>query len=341
MKKLIFIVVFLAVTGVMVWLVWLRPVKEAPEQQKPEADVPVHVGKIVRTTLRDYAVAYGFIESAPKASAKIAPSVPGVVASVKCAEGQQVESGAILFQLESRAADVAVEFAEKIVERQKKLAQLEGTSQKALQDSEQQLATARAQQAILQIRSPLSGVVSKVNVKAGEAADLTTVLAEVVNPDLLVATFNLSSADLVMLKAGQPTEVMAVDSTNAVNTTLTFASPQMDPKTGSGLARAALPPHTGLHPGQMAKGRIIIQEHKNCLAVPLASVAKQASGGTFIAVVDGEKATLKPVKLGLRNGALVEIEGEGLAPDTDVVTDGAYGLIMTEQFATKIRVVNE
>ncbi len=83
------------------------------------------------------------------------------------------------------------------------------------------------------------------------------------------------------------------------------------------------------------------EERKDCLAVPLTSVAKDSTGATFIALVDGEKAILKPVKAGLRDGDLIEVEGEGVEVDKPVVTDGAYEFIMTQQFATKIRVVGE
>ena len=110
----------------------------------------------------------------PAASARVAPFVPGVVTQVKCVEGQRVEKGAVLFQLDTRAADVAVDFAEKTLERQRKLVQIESTSQKALQEAEQQLAAARAQRALLQVQAPLAGTVVRVNVKPGEAVDLTS-----------------------------------------------------------------------------------------------------------------------------------------------------------------------
>ncbi len=341
MKKFIFILIFFVVLGGMTWLVWFRPVKEPGEEKKPEAEVPVHVAKITRTTLRSYVTAYGAVEPEPKASARVATSVPGVVASVKCLEGQRVEKGAILFQLDSRAAEVAVSFAEKSLERQQRLAKVEVTSQKILQEAEQALAAARAQQSLLEIQSPLAGVVTKVNVKEGEAADLTTVLAEVVDLDRLVVSANVSSAEWVALKPGQAAEVTCSDITNAVNTTLSFASPQVDAKLGSGLARAALPAHCGLRPGQFVKVRITCEERKDCLAVPIASVAKDAAGGTFIALVEGDKATLKPVKTGVRDGDLAEVEGDGVEVDKTVVTEGAYGIVMTQQFATKIRVVND
>ena len=85
--------------------------------------------------------------------------------------------------------------------------------------------------------------------------------------------------------------MVPADSTNSVNTSLVYVSPQVDAKTGAGLVRAALPPKSGLRPGQFAKLRIVSEEHKDCLAVPVASVAKDATGATFVALVDGEKAS--------------------------------------------------
>jgi membrane fusion protein (multidrug efflux system) len=341
MKKFIFIILFLTASGGMTWLVWIRPIREPAEEKKPEADVPVHVATITRATLKNYVTAYGQVEPEPKASARIAPAIPGVVTTVNCIEGQGVDKGALLFQLDSRAADVAVSFAEKSLERQQKLVKIDGTSQKALQEAEQALAVARTQKALLQIQTPLAGVVTKVNIRAGEAADLTTVLAEVVDFDRLVLSANISSAELASIKTGQLAEVRSADSTNTVSTSVLYASPQIDIKTGSGLVRVGLPVNCGLRPGQFAKVRITSEEHQACLAVPVTSVAKDATGGAFVALVDGEKAVLKPVKVGIREGDLVEVEGEGLEPDKTVVTEGAYGLIMTQQFATKIRVVND
>ena len=181
MKKLAAIILFLGVSAGLIWLVWFRPVKSSEEEKKPEAEVPVHVGKVTRATLRGYVTIYGTIEPEQNAGARVAVGVPGVISAVRCVEGQHVERGALLFELDSRASEVAVKFAEKNLERQKKLAQTEGTSQKLLQEAEQQLDTARAQLALLKIHSPISGAVIKLNAKVGEAADLTSVLAELVD----------------------------------------------------------------------------------------------------------------------------------------------------------------
>lgn len=231
----------------------------------------------------------------------------------------------------------------------------EGTSQKKLQDAEQQLAAARAdlsaaeadlaaaetQLKLLQITAPISGTLVRVNSKAGEVVDTTTVLAELVNLDRLAASVLVASGDLSQLKIGETVEVMAGDATNAVSAQVSFIGAQVDPKTGAGLVRASLPANGGLRLGQVIKARIICAEHKDVLAVPVESVAKDPTGAWFIALVEGEKATLKPVKPGVRDGELVEVEGDGLEADKPVVTAGAYGIIMTQQYATKIREVND
>lgn len=341
MKKLIVPVLLVGVLVGLGWLVWFRPLKSAEEEKKPEPLVPVHVGKIVRATVRSYVTAYGVIEPEPTASARLAVGVPGVVTEVNCVEGQRVAKDSVLFEIDGRAAAVAVQFAQKTLERQKRLIQTEGTSLKLLQDAEQQWAAARAQQALLQIRAPFSGTVTRVNVKSGEAADLTTVLAEMIDLDRLVVTLNVPSAETALLKVGQIVDVGAADSTNHFSTSLSFTGAQLDPKTGAGVARAGIAPNSGLRPGQFVRARVVTEERKDRLVVPLASVAKDSTGASFIAVIEGEKAVLKPVRIGLRDEAGIEVEGEGVEVDKTVVTEGAYGLIMTQQFATRVQVVGE
>lgn len=340
MKRIIVIVSCLAAVAGLAWLVWFKPAKAEEAEKKPETEVPVQVGKIERVTLHGYVTAYGTVEpepagERPAASAHVVAAVAGVVTQVKCVEGQRVEKGAVLFQLDPRAVDVAVDFAEKTLERQRKLAQTESTSQKALQEAEQQLAAAQAQRALLQVQAPLAGTMVRVNVKPGEAADLTSVLAEVIDLDRLVVSANVPSPELAALRVGQAVEVLVDKSASPVTGTMTFIGSQVDPKTGTALVRAGLPAHSGLRPGQFVTARIVSEEHKDCLAVPVESVVKDAEGGTVIALVQGDKATQKPVKAGLREGGLVEVEADGLQPGMTVVTQGAYALPRE----TKVRVL--
>jgi len=343
-RVLIVIIVIFALAGLTL-LVWSKLIKQGEEEAEVVTEVAVHIGKITRTTLRAYVTAYGMVEpeppgERPAASALIGPLVPGIVTAVKCVEGQRVEKGATLVQLDSRAADVevekasrAVEFAEKTAERQKKLIQVEGTSQKLLQDAEQALtaarndfAAAKTQQALLRVEAPLTGTVTHLNVKPGEAVDLTTVLAELVDLDRLVVSAKVPSAELARLKVGQPAEVLAEKTAAPVWGSLNYIGSQVDVNTGTAVVRASLPASSALRPGQFVTLRIVSDEHADCLAAPVESVVKDSEGNTVIALVHDDKAVQKPVKVGLRDGDLVEVEAEGLQEDMPVVTDGAYGL---------------
>ena len=354
MKKAYVVVFVIVALAALVLVVRWRRADHGEEEAAVETEVAVHVGKITRSTLRAYLTAYGVIEAAPSsarppAGARVAASVPGVIIAVKCVEGQTVKKGDVLFQLDSRAADAAAEkarlaneYAEKTVRRQEKLIEVEGTSQKALQESEQALAAARSdlaaattQQALLRVQAPLAGVVVHIGARPGDGVDLTTTLAEVVDLDRLVVRAGVPSAELSLVRAGQPAEVTGDGLAEPVTGSVEHVGAEVDAKTGAAPVLVSVPTHSGLRPGQVVTVRIVGSEHRDCLAVPTESVTKNAEGVTVIALVEGAKAVQKPVTEGLRDGGLVEIEGAGLAADLPVVTEGAYALPKE----TKVRVI--
>jgi hypothetical protein len=56
----------------------------------------------------------------------------------------------------------------------------------------------------------------------------------------------------------------------------------------------------------------------------------------MIWLVEGDRAVSRPVKTGLRESGLVEIEGEGLKEGTVIVTEEAYSIPQE----TKIHIIN-
>lgn len=350
-----------ALSGLLFWLG--RTLLAADEtEQAPATEVIVEVGQITRATLRAFVVAYGMVEpesssmDRPAASARIASPVAGVIATAHCVEGERVEKGAELFRLDSRVVDVAVakaqaavDFAEKALARQQRLLTAGGASLKQVQEAQQQvdvarneLANARAQRALQTITAPLAGTVVRVNVKPGEAVDLSTVLAEIIDLDRLVVAASVPSAELPALRIGQPVllapdRAASTDSDPAPIAPLgmvAFIGSQVDPKTDTAPVRMSIPSNAGLRPGQFVSVRIVSDERRDRLTVPVGSVVKTADG-PVIAVVEGDRAIQRPVKVGLRDGDLVEVSGDGLTPGTPVVTKGAYGLPKE----TKIRVL--
>ena len=165
----------------------------------------VQTGALKLATLHRYVTGYGTVEPAPAtaeqpaAGAQLAAPSAGVVAKVNVIEGQHVEKGDVLMELNSGAA--TAESAAQEVERQKKLYAQENTSLKNLQDAEAQLA-------LLRVTAPLSGTVARVNVKPGQAVDLTTVVAEVMDLNRLAVSAEIPAAEAGDLKPGNPVEVL-------------------------------------------------------------------------------------------------------------------------------------
>ena len=350
------IVLVIGVVLVVAGLLWRRSApggsSDADEAAAPTV-VAVHVAPIVRATLHGYVTGWGTVEpqqatrTRPPASARIAALVPGLVAEVRCAEGQTVAKGAVLFQLDTRVADVAVEkgrqaveYAQQVFERQKKLGPGEATSERLYQEAEQslvvarnELANAEAQRALLTITTPLGGTVVRVSARPGDTVDLTTVLADVVDLDRLVVGAAVRSTDVARLKIGQPAEMWtereAVGAPSAgapiYPSTVVFIGSEVDPGTDTVRVRTSVRSGSLLRPGQFVNLRIVAEEHKDRLAVPVASIVTH-EGVSEIAIVKGDRAVKQKVTVGLRDGDLVEVEGAGLVEGMTVVTEGAYGL---------------
>ncbi len=317
--------------------------KDAGEEEGIVTDVAVHVGKVVRATLHRYVTAYGTVEpeppgdGRPAAGAYLSAPVGGILSDIRCTEGRAVEQGTVLFRLDTRLAEVAVvkaekalAFAELTYERQKKLLAADGTSEKTFQEAELQLTTARNELAaartelsLLEIKAPLAGTVVRINARLGQSVEPNTVLAEVIALERLVLAAQVPSREAGLLKAGQPVDFGAGSD---VAGKVVVVGKDIDPKTDTVLVRASIPAAAGFRPGQFLSIRIVSEERRDVLAVPEESVVTGPDGATVLMMVEGDRAVPKPVKVGLRDGGLAEVESEGLKEGLVIVTTDAYNI---------------
>lgn len=342
---------------------------------EPQTVVSVTVAPIVRTTLHGYVTGWGKVEpesataNRPPAQAAVTVPVAGQIAAIQCMEGQAVRRGATLFRLDSRVADVAVararqavSFAESVVRRQQQLGPGQATSQRAYQDAQAQLATARAeldaaevQRQFMDVKAPIDGTVVAIHAKLGEAIDPSTVLAELIDLNRLVVNAAIRSVDVGRVKRGQRVDLSPGAAPGAaargaatagsaasgaaargaaaparaggrsVAATVEYIGAAVDSATDTVLVRARVPPAGGLRPGQFVSVRVLTEERRDQLAVPVDSVL-QGPDGPEVAIVHGDTATRTRVTTGLREGGLVQVEGDGIREGISVVVQGAYGL---------------
>jgi RND family efflux transporter MFP subunit len=167
--------------------------------------------------------------------------------------------------------------------------------------------------------------------------DLNTIVAEIVDAGRLVVTANIPDGEAARIQAGQPVELLPDNLLKpAANGAVSFVSPLVDAKTGTALVRVTVPAQAGLRPGQFVRLRIVTEERPGRLAVPRESIYTDHEGQSTLSLVEGDVAKQKVVKVGLRDGALVEVEGEGISEGATVVTVGSYALPKE----TKVRVVS-
>ena len=342
-------------------IIWSNTVVLAKEPQST-TEVVVQTGKITKTTLHRYVMAYGSVEpepamdGKPPASSKIAAPMMGILTQIRCEEGQHVKKGDLLFELDTRSTDaliakaeVAVVFAQKNFVRKQQLSSTDNISRKLYDEAEQLLQSARkdllsaqTQRELLQIKAPLSGTVAAIHIKVGEAVSLNMVMADLIDLERLDIAIRVPSQEAAALRLGESVDIStastqdwsSIDVPPMQRGTVIFIGPQVDPLTDTLLVRASLNNDSGLRPGQFVSVRILVEERPGRLAVPIESVVTR-DGVSVIAVVEGDNAKQKVIKPGLRDGNLVEVEGEDLRDGMTIVTQGAYGL----PAETRIRVV--
>jgi membrane fusion protein, multidrug efflux system len=272
--------------------------------------VTVQVGSLKRMTLHRYIDSYGTIEAAPATSNEpaaggtLAAPTASVVSKVNVVPGQHVDKGDVLVELNSSTA--TFEYAKTEVERQKKLFEQQNTSLKNVQDAEAQLLS-------LQVIAPVSGTVTSVDVKPGQAVDLNR----------LAITAKIPAAQADKLQAGQEIQIQ---SDPPVTASLSFVSPAVSADDATVYAWAALPSDSQLRPGQFVKFKIVAEIHTNCLAAPAEGVITDDDGNSTVMLVNGNEGDQTQVKTGLREDGWVEVEAPNLKEGDRVVTVGAYGL---------------
>lgn len=319
------------------------PEEDAGQQA---TEVAVQVGAVIKADLRARVEAYGIVEpepaksGAPSGGARLAAPIAGIVASIHVTEGQSVKAGEVVVKLDDRVAQAAVDkaqhaltFAQQVADRMDRLISSGAVSMQLKQETEERLAAARAelaaaQAATAQVRlaSPLDGVVAHINVQPGQSVDLNTIVAEIIDLKRLVVTVNVPADEAARIRPGQSAEIF-IDNVKDPATTgsVSFVSPTIDMKTAAAPVRLSLPEDSALRPGQFVRARIVTEELADRLAVPRESVVK-TEDGKVIYRVEGDKAIQLPVKTGLRDGDLIEVEADGLKEGETIVTVGAYGL---------------
>jgi len=298
----------------------------------------VETAELTTGAAAEIVYATGVVE--PARWAEVTPLRRGrIVESCRC-EGQYVDEGSLLFQLddsELRARlselEARLGFAEQELTRAedlltRRVGTRESFEQAFAQVSELRAATAatRSQLAELTIRAPLSGQVLRIDGEVGEVAELGDALGWVGQPKPLLVVAEVNEEDIPRVVTGQRALIKAdAFPGRDLEAEVSSITPKGDPVLKTYRVRLALPEDTPLRIGMSVDVNIIARVEEGALLAPAPAV----TNGTLLIVGADGTIERRSVTLGIRGADRIQIldgasEGERVvSPARDDLKDGA------------------
>lgn len=270
------------------------------------------------------------------------PEVAGRVTAIQFTEGQTVEAGAPLIELDPAisAAQVAQAEAQLSLARRNSgratalVGRGAGTAQAAdetsaqLRVAEAELQVAKTNFDKTRITAPFAGTVGIRQISLGDYVQPGQALVSLQDLSAMKLDFSLPESALATLAPGQKVQLtVAAYPGEVFEGTVTGIDPLVDAATRSIAVRAEIPNVSGkLRPGLFAKVTLTTSTAPNTLMVPASAIVPMGGKFFVFAITDG-KATLTPVEIGARESDRVVITS-GVAAGVQVVTAGTNKLLM-------------
>ncbi len=363
MKKLIlFCIIILIVAGVGAVVTKNRRTEgesSAKAAKAKNAPVPVSMTNVLTMTVPVEVSTFGTVESLTTVAVK--SQFTGILAKVRFAEGQEVQEGELLFELDSRGPETALRQAVAALEKDrvqwgnavKEAGRLEALLKKGfvaqdvrdaavaaadtlkaiMQSDEAAVDNARLQLSYCSIRSPISGRTGTLLIHQGnlvKADDSTLVTINQLHPILI--RFVLPQQELAKVRTrmdqGGLTLVAAPQGggTLAQTGTVVFVDNSVNETTGTIQIKARFDNKpAALWPGQFVKVVLELDRQENAVVVPESAVLL-GQQGAYVYVTDRDgRVTVRFVMVD-RTVAGMSVIASGLVPGEEVVTDGQLRL---------------
>ena len=318
--------------------------------------VPVRVADVKREDEPITIVASGVVD--PMQTVSVTAQVSGVLQSVAFREGQTVKKGDVLFRIDPRSLQAAVDQARANLTRDR--AQADAASRNdiryqtlvkedyvAREEADQIHATAAAAVAVVAadeaalrsaqvnlgystIRAPIAGRTGSLLTRVGNVVGPSTGPIVVINQiQPILVRFPVLSQDLPLLLSAVsqhplPVRATKADSGNTTESgTLSFLDNAVDSLTGTATGKAVVQNHSGhFWPGQLVTLGVDVGVQRGVLVVPTTAVLT-GQQGSYVYVVQPQQLTVQTRNVAAdRNVGDVTIIANGLREGDEVVIDG-------------------
>lgn len=270
---------------------------------------------------------------------EIKSETEGIIKSIGFSEGQPIEAGALLVELDETKSTAALEEAEaslalteSIFRRNKELLAENLVSRQEFDQAESRFAAASAtvelRRRLLKdsrITAPFSGTVGARSVSPGQVISRNDTLTWLVDLDPVKAVFNVPERFLGEVATGQSITVgVAAYPDKTFNGDVFFVAPFIDSQTRTAEVKATIPnPDKLLKPGMFAGLDLTLGIRRRAVVIPEVSIAQVLDGARarIYTISEEGAADMIEVKLGIRMPGLVEVR-EGLDAGAQVIVEG-------------------
>lgn len=295
---------------------------------------PVDAAVAIADTVIDAIAATGQIE--PLQQIELRPDIEGRISEILVREGTEVSKGAPLFRIddaELRAqvarAEADRDLAVQSLQRTRDLLGQRASSQADLERAEAASRSAQASLELLKVRldrtvvrAPFSGVAGQRYVSLGDYVTTATRLLalQTVNPQR--ASFQVPERYAAILKKGQSVSFqVAALSGRTFTGTVDFVDPVVQLPARTINVKAVVPnPRRELQAGMFVEVRLATAVRPQAVVIPEDAILA-LQGTQIVWVIKDEKATRRPVTLGVRTPGFVEVT-EGVEAGEVVVVGG-------------------
>lgn len=262
--------------------------KEVAELELVGEAVPVKVYKVKKMSFKDTLPAMGNIKGFKEVDMKF--EVSGIMESFNFEEGEMVQEGDIIANLNQRDALLKLKYAELEVEKAKKLFEVGGVDRIKLEQSKLEYESAKSDFEKTNIYAVSDGLLGSREIDPGTYVTPNDKVGIFVDISNVYAEFNIIEKDSPKLKLGQKAEIFIDAYPNkSYKGTVDSISPIVEGRTRTQNIKIELKnPGLELKPGMFVRALISTYENENALIIPT-SAFKKKDTDYFVYVVHKEK----------------------------------------------------
>ena len=270
-------------------------------------------------------------------SIDIRPRIPSLIERVIFVEGQHVEQGDLLVELENNEivaglalARASLSESQSLYDRSKSLADTQAISASNLDEllaqvrvDEAQVEAAKARLDNTVIRAPFSGRIGLRRVSPGSFVSNSTIITTLDDVSKIKLDFSVPETFLTVLSDGMAIIAHSLVYPDRVfKGTVTSIDTRLDPVSRAVQVRAIIPNEGGLLKPGMFMSVDLQRDRGDVLVAPEQAIVPEGSIQYVFVVADGV-AEKRPVRLGRRIPGFVVI-GDGLSEGEAIITEGTH-----------------